>query len=280
MKRAMVVGVLLGGLAASGCVIREVRVGDDGNESGRGGAAGAVDLENWGCLDEPPQQTSQNVFVELQLLVATTAGVPVTSAIVRACSRLEFTACNNPLGGEFPVDSSGKVRVPVPQNFDGYLEVFDKDSRLDYNPKFIRSLVFFPTREVIRGAVGRGIFVLDENTVETLAALVGGTFDQTTGIVALSTLNCESAVAPGVSYGIPNMSITTPLTKGFYTFDTLPTQGLTETDKSGLGGYTNITAGPAAFTATLNAQQRLITDESGTGVFVRAGWYTQVHISP
>jgi hypothetical protein len=64
MKRTMVAG----GLAASGCSTREERVGDDGNGSGRGGAAGVVDLENWGCLDEAPVPPT-NALVSLQLEV-------------------------------------------------------------------------------------------------------------------------------------------------------------------------------------------------------------------
>jgi hypothetical protein len=292
MKRAMVVGVLLGGLAASGCIIREVRVGDDGDEGGRGGAA---NQERWGCLDEEPVPLTTDI-VSLQLEVTdATSRLPRTDASVRACAPFD-AACLNPIGAPFAVavDVAGKASIQVPESFTGYLQVYGPKGPDVDDPDFVRMMVYLPTREVLRGAQGLGFLVFGRELMRGLASLGGGTFEPDTsrpgeppsdnGLVLLTTLDCNSKPAAGVSYELLGETQRTEKTSRFYTIgppgQNLPSTVNTETDAGGGGGFTNVKAGLAVFTAKLNTQDRFVTKEAGTGVFVRPGWYTQVYIAP
>ncbi|MCU0684142.1 MAG: hypothetical protein MUF34_18190 [Polyangiaceae bacterium] len=297
MKRAMVVGlvgVLLGGLAASGCVIREVRVGDDGDgDGGRGGAAGAVGPKDWACLEEEPLEPTKNV-VSLQLeVIDASTNRPSTNAFVRTCA--PFEADCEPLGAPVQVDVTGKATLQVPEDFTGFLQVYGPKGPDVDDPTFVRVMVYFPTREVLRGARDRRILVFSTAVMRSLAQLGGGTFEPDTsapgdlptadnGLVLLTTLDCDSKPAARISYELLGDSQRTEQTSRFYMLGSpgvnLPSTIPIETDASGGGGFTNVKAGLAVFSAKLNTLDRFVTKDTGTAAFVRPGWYTQVYISP
>lgn len=279
MKRAMVMGVLLGGLATSGCVIREVRVGDDSNE---GGAAGAANQERWGCLDEEPvEPTDEFVSLQLELTDASTRD-PRTDASVRVCHPID-TSCSSPIISPVRVDVAGKVTMQVPSYLPFYFEVYGPKGPNVDDPDFVRMLVFFSPREIARGAAGREISVYDRNLMSTLTTLGGGSFNDETGLATLVALDCQGTPATQVVFGNRTAGLATGQTSQFYTVDSIPTTTVDRTDSSGGGGFTNLLPGRATFLAQVfvkEAQLSPLFDEAGAYAFVRAGWYTQVYISP
>jgi hypothetical protein len=180
----------------------------------------------------------------------------------------------------------------VPENFNGYFEVYGPQGPDVRDPTFVRTMVFFPTREILRGGKGRGIFSFNAAGLNGLAQLANGSFsddddtgpDDTepgTGLAVLTALDCQGTLAAKTTYNIETpASQTDGVTQGFYTLMQLPNPDTTETDTSGTGGYTNLNPGPVLFSSTNNALGRRTTPDSGAPAFIRAGWYTQVYVSP
>ena len=237
----------------------------------------------WGCLDGPPLMTSRDEQVDIQIeVVRPGSNEPRRDATVNVCSRFD-APCMTPLIRGLSPDTAGRVAFQVPQNFDGFLEVFGPQGPAVDDPGFVRMLVFLPPREIVRGAQGRGVLVFDRATMNTLSQLgssISSGFDNQTGLVVMTALTCASQLTAGVSYDLKNPSLSTS-TKPFYTINRIPLQSASETDGSGTGGFTNVTPGPVQLGATLNSpQQRPITAAGGTLAYVRAGWYTQVYVAP
>jgi hypothetical protein len=249
----------------------------------------------WGCLDEPPLvPTSNAVPIQLEVLNANNR-TPRTDAFVRVCSAFD-SLCRDSIGEPVQVDVAGKANLQVAGNFNGFLQVYGPQGPDVDDPDFVRLMVYLPTREILRGAQGRGVLVFNTELIKTLAVLGGGTFESNSsevggpksdnGLILLTTLNCSepSTTAAGVSYQLLGDQRIEGKTSGFYTVgqagQNLPSTVNTETDGGGAGGFTNVKEGLALVTAKLNPLSRFISKESGTAVFVRAGWYTQVYVAP
>jgi hypothetical protein len=293
MKRAMRAGVLAALAGLSGCIVKEVYVGDDAiacrddfdcRESGmppgvceQGVCVPEPADPTLACLGKGPPETT-NEIVPFEMLVTTLAGVPVTSATVRVCSRLEAARCNTPLGAPTRVDAAGLAHLEVPQNFNGYFEVYGPQGPDIDDPDFVRSLVFAPPREIVRGGKGRGVFVFTRETVGSLAQLVGASFDSNSGLAIMLALDCTGRLAPNISFDLTSDVSRTPNTKLFYTYMTLPTSDATATDLSGTGGLTNLNEGPLTISATINPLEKPLVDRADA--FVRKGWITHLYVSP
>jgi hypothetical protein len=233
----------------------------------------------WGCLEEGPPATTTDT-VPFELLVNTTAQIPITNARVRACPRLQPEKCLNPVGAEVLVDGSGIAKLEVPQKFDGYFEVYGPLGADVEDPEFVRILVYLPSREIVRGGKGRGVFGFSEAALEGLARFVGASFDKTKGLAVLTALDCQGNFVPNLTFNLITDSAKTTETKSFYTFMTIPSPDAKATDNTGTGGFTNLNPGVVSFSAFANDLNDLITTAQGTSAFTRAGWYTQVYVSP
>jgi hypothetical protein len=238
----------------------------------------------WGCLEEGPPATTDTI-VPFSLQVRTTGMIPITNATVRACSRLEPVRCLNPLGAPSKVDANGIAKLEVPQDFNGYFEVYGPMGPDVEDPNFVRILVYMPPREIIRGDRGndsRGVFGFSLEAIQSLAVFVGAAFDSDTGLAVLTALNCAGTAVPSTTFALASESAKTEKTKSFYTFENIPSLDAKETDVAGTGGFTNLVPGPVSFLATANdnGTPRSLTTAQGTSAFTRAGWYTQVYVSP
>lgn len=234
----------------------------------------------WGCIGtEPPLPSS--AIVPFDLIVTTPTNVPVTNATVRACSRLEAPKCNTPQGAPVQVDVTGVAHLEIPRDFNGYFEVYGPQGPDVDDPTFLRIIVYMPAREIGRGGKGRGVFAFNKESIDGLAALIGATFNPDTGLVVLSSLNCAGDLAPNVTFGlVTETARTKDATKSFYTFGTLPSPDAAATDATGTGGFTNLKEGTVAFSATANDITTTFTPPQGAYAYARAGWYTQVYVSP
>jgi hypothetical protein len=302
MKRRFVAVAVVAVLALPGCVIKEVQVGVDpgcrvdadcaaAGGGGRavcdGGACVPPADPVWGCLDGPPLEPSRDAYVDVTFeVVDSLTKLPRVEAVVNACARFD-SSCASPFAAGARPGPDGRVTVRVAENFDGYFEVYDgnvaeKEDAVGV-PDFVPMLVFFPPREILRKTEGRGVLVFAQERINTLAALgsaESGTFDDKTGLVITSALTCEGRLAAGVSFELKTPNVT-PNAQPFYTIGNLPILTVGETDGSGTGGFTTVKPGLVQLGATLNSLQRSLTPPKvGVGVFVRAGWYTQLFVSP
>jgi hypothetical protein len=234
----------------------------------------------WGCLDDGPLATTDDI-VPFELKVTTTSQVPITNATVRACSRLQPARCENVIGAPVSVNGAGVAKLEVPQSFNGYFEVYGPLGPDVDDPNFVRILVYMPPREIVRGGKDRGVFGFSKQSLSDLATFIDASFNDATGLVVLSALNCQANLVPNVTFELVTESARTGNeTKRFYTYETLPSKDATQTDGSGTGGFTNLQPGVVAFSATANDIQTTFTPSQGAGAFTRAGWYTQVYVSP
>jgi hypothetical protein len=241
----------------------------------------------WGCLDEAPLAPSKDATVDVTFdVVDSLSKVPRIEALVNACPRFD-DQCTRPIVSGARPTPDGQVTLRVAENFDGYFEVYNgnaaKKEDLVGDPDFVPMLVFFPAREIVRKTEGRGVLVFTQDRINTLAALgsvESGTFDDKTGLIVMSALTCGGVLTPGVSYELKSANVT-PNTQPFYTVMNIPILTVNETDGSGTGGFTTVKPGLVQLGATLNSLQRSLTPPKvGVGVFVRAGWYTQVFVAP
>lgn len=296
MKRAMRVGVLVAVAGLSGCIVKEVYVGDDATychddldcrESGmppgvceQGVCVPEPADPTWACLGKGPPETTKEI-VPFELTVTTTTGVPITNATVRACSRLQTAKCEdaNVIGAPVQVNGSGVAILEIPQDFDGYFEVYGPQGPDVDDPDLVRTLVFVPPREIVRGGSGRGVYGFSLPSTQGLAEFVGASFDSDTGLAIMVALGCKGDLAPNVIYKLLTESSNTPgKTKLFYTLEGLPTLDTTQTDRSGTGGLTNLREGPLTLSATIDSRNEPVVDRADA--FVRKGWISHLYVSP
>jgi hypothetical protein len=297
MKRAMRAGVLavLAALAGlSSCIVKEVYVGDDAipchddfdcRESGmppgvceQGVCVPEPADTTLACLGKGPPATTDEI-VSFEISVTTTTSIPITNSFVRACSRLQPAKCENPLGAPTQVDTNGVAKLEVPQNFDGYFEVYGPQGPDVDDPNFVRSLVFVPPREIVRGGKGRRGLGFSLDATQSLAEFVGASFDSDSGLVLMWALDCKGDPVPTVIYKLlTESSMIVGKTKQFYAFENIPSPDATETDAAGLGGLTNLREGPMTVSATINSRNEPLVDRADA--FVRNGWISNLYVSP
>lgn len=299
MKRAMRAGVLAALAGLSGCIVKGVYVGDDAApchidadcvEQGQTEHACEQGVcvpkptdptpldPTWGCLDEGPPVTTNDI-VPFELAVATITNVPVTNATVRVCSRLQPLKCESPIGAPAHVDPAGVAHLEVSQDFNGYFEVYGPQGPDVDDPNFVRTLVYFPPRDIVRGG-GRRVTRFNQDEVSALTALVGGSFDDETSLLLATAIDCTGEPASDISFDLVTSPSETLQTRSFYLFNGLPTLDATETGASGSFGLTNLNPGPLAISALLNPRQQLVTSSQGTTAFARGGWVTALYVSP
>jgi hypothetical protein len=249
-------------------------------EAGAGGEAGSAPVDpTWECLGKPlnPPPTNAPVGLTLAVLNGITR-TPAPNAVVRACARVD-PACNAPVAADTPVAPNGLVSVQVPLNFDGFFEVRSTDP--DPATAFVPELGILPPREIMRGALGRGLLVFTRAEVAQLTGLAGGSFDPEqppNGLLIVTALNCESRTAPAVSFSLTSPAQASPQTRPFYLNQGFPNPNAAQTDPSGVFGLTNLFQGNVTVTGTIAGQSRpLVTDAVAT---VRDGWITILFASP
>jgi hypothetical protein len=306
MKRAVLVGGAVAVVCAAACAV-ESGAGRDGRPggaapegvaldgavdgpapSGRGdagdvttaGAGGGGPADpTWQCLGLPLNPSPSNTLITVTLGVFSgTTRRPATSAVVRSCARADVD-CANPVAADAPVGRNGFASVLLPQNFDGFFEVRSTDP--DPATAFVPELGFLPAREIMRGAVGRGLLVFTRGEIGQFTALSGGSFDPTapgSGVLITTALNCDHRSAPGVAFALTSPGQATAQTRSFYFNQGLPNPNATQTDTSGVFGLTNLLAGTVTVSGSIVASQEPLAPNAAATV--RDGWITILYASP
>ncbi len=305
MVRASGVGVAVAlGVGLSGCIVKEVRVGDER-------ATCQIDLDcrqrglpdtfcddgfcqlkpppppdlTWACLGEaPPQGTGERITVQLKVVNPINGNAPKMNSTVRACSLLDAT-CSEPVSVA-QTDTNGDARVQLTDDFTGYFEIISVT--VDATDPEVPILAFLPPREIIRGATGRILFAFTKRNVATLVAFAGASFpdsaDSTNpsgpfnAVLTATSLDCQGKLAAGVSFELLSSGQKSADTKQFYTNRNFPDAAKIETDESGTFGLTNLKAGSVTVVSNVNDLQQPAAPD--TSAFVRDGWITQLVVSP
>lgn len=258
----------LAGLTAAACT--ELEPGTDVREpepgigmlSGNDGPPPAEDPK-WACLDgaEPPSAVALRPSVTFSLgLDDPSTGSSPPDAALRACNRFDLE-CSQPVAGPLELAPDGLFHLPLPQGFEGYLEVT--------SPAIIPALYVF-SRPLVTDVEDEFI-VVNLATARGLAASGSEQLDPALGLVAVRARDCLGELTAGVRFS--NNRGGTP----FAFVDGLPVVGYDETNAEGLGGFLNVPLG----TVVLQGQEAMSGRLSGTAtVLLRAGWIAIVELDP
>ena len=255
----------------------------------------------WRCLGnvpEPPAPETEmaTVLVQACNFISTNCATPVTGLTARLCDKLDVS-CTNPINDNI-TDSGGRLSFDVVTGgvlgvgFDGYLQITpptelctneavfgeagpllcslvgcdtqNPDDRCRV-PTFAPSLLFFNPN--IRADIVDPIPLplVPTSALQPVLAAVGQTFDPTTGVLFISSRDCDGKPARGVSLAINQHQ---DVVSELYVVDGNISGTATQTDSSGLGGFIGV---PAGFVEVVG----YVGDETGlrigaTGVRVAA----------
>jgi len=253
-----------GAFARSRCVA-SLCEGERAAATSPDGAADSGGDSRWRCLDEPaapPTGTGPfHVTFHLTDVLKGEAQVGVTATL---CKKLDVD-CELPVGSPGSSDAEGNVAFDVDKGFNGYVSF----ARADVTPG-----LFFFDGAVDRDLLALPVQVLTPPIVDALTKTAGSPQMPDRGVVLLSTFDCKSAGAPGVSYAAQGLDGTA---LAFYSIGGLPTANASATDSAGYGGFVNVLPGTIAITATVNETHR---DLETISLIVRAGTITYSRLVP
>lgn len=258
----------LAALVVLGCT--ELEPGSDlraiepaiGTLSGSGGAASLADPK-WGCLEGAAAPSAvalrPTVTYTLGLNDPSTRSAPPGAAL-RACNRFDLE-CAAPVAGPLELGADNRFHLPLPQGFDGYLELT--------SPAIIPSLYVFS--RPLMADVEDEFIVVSLATARGLAASSSVQLDPALGLVAVRARDCQGELTAGVQFSNDKGGT------AFAFVDGLPVVGYDETNDEGLGGFLNVPLG----TVVLQGQEVMSGRVSGTAtVLLRASWIAIVELDP
>lgn len=229
----------------------------------------AAGVSDWDC---PPGRaaaaamtsTADRLDYSLRVMSLVSRALPVNLR-VRACFMADL-GCVQPLTPPLGPDSEGIVRVPLPVNFAGYLEVTSDDVS--------SSLVVFPT------ALSRAVAALLEEQPILLAPREPGTAfadalrtlsSPSTGTLVLSVLDCAGQGASGIRV------LLDPPATPFSVIDGLPVAGRDTTTTYGVAGFFNVAPGVVVASGYIAATGEQVHQNA---LLVRAGWDSIASLLP
>ncbi len=219
----------------------------------------------WSCLYAPPAPAAEpgpfHVVFHLTDVLRSTPQSGVTATL---CKKLDVN-CDLPIGSPVTSDANGDVAFDVDKGFSGYVSF----TRSDITP----GLFFFDS--AVNGDLNAlPVQIITPAILDALTKTVGSPAQPDRGVVLLSTFDCASAGAPGVSYvadGLDSTAVT------FYSVGGLPTSKVDATDSAGYGGFVNVLPGTIAVTAKVKDTGR---DLETISLVVRAGAITYSRLVP
>lgn len=244
---------------------------EDGAELTPGEGEGPADGP-WSCVPDSIEPTrylgeesgSRRLVRSVQLLSLVTSA-PIPGISVRACAQRDLE-CADPITPDLAVSADGWVDVPLYEGFVGYLEVT--------GDTVMSSALVFTTPVVGADTGSGGAFALVERDVlSTLTGAIGAQQSPTLGLVAVRALDCEERDASGIRYEIDKEGVVP-----WYFVGGLPSNSVSQTADSSLGGFVNVPPGLSVVSATLTTSQRTIV--APTSVLVRPGWMTIARFIP
>jgi hypothetical protein len=245
----------------------------DGDCSRRGGVfAGSVCIDSvctqpspWGCLGSVvwPRPGSGSVTVTLDL-VDLISSAPVPDVSARVCRKLD-PDCTQPITTDLLSDSAGKLTIPVPDGFDGYVELAPAEA--------VPGMYFFyPPLTANRDELEVPLLTLA--SLNYLAQLAGTRLLDDHSQVFLGADNCLGQPASGVRLSSEDSDDSTA---PFYLIQKIPSTTATETDSEGRGGILNIRPGSTTITGKVASTGQTVGTLS---VFTRQGQVTYTTLVP
>ncbi len=243
-------------LVASSCGLGE------GCSSELQGDEAELSAEAWACVDsaEPDAELPRTLSVTVPLI--TVFGQPMPDVPTRLCRRLD-PACTQP-EAEIVSDAQGLLRLQLPGDFQGYLEIEAEG--------FYSQLYFLPSR-LEPDTTLRNASMSPVGVIEGLGAGVGAAPDPERGHIVVTAETC-SGPAEGVTLSAVRADSRAIV---FYVVDGVPSGDLTATTEMGSGGYLNFPPGIASLVLSDDAtSERLAT----LALIVRANFITTVAFGP
>lgn len=226
----------------------------------------------WSCVPDSVEPTrylgeesaSRRLVRSVQLLSLVTSA-PIPGITVRACAQRDLE-CSVPLTPDLPVSADGWVDVPLYEGFLGYLEVRGETVMPS-------ALVF--TSPVVGADTGSGgaYALVESDVLSSLTAAIGAQQSPMLGLVAVRALDCNERDASGIHYEIDETGVVP-----WYFVGGLPSNTVSQTADSSLGGFVNVPPGLSIVSALLAPSQRTIV--APTSVLVRPGWMTIARFIP
>jgi hypothetical protein len=211
----------------------------------------------WACLDQAGPSEADRVVptIDLALSVADTVTTTVPEGLsARACPRRDVR-CDAPIGAAVAAGVDGMVHLPVPQSFDGYVEIT--------SPTGVPTM-YFLNRPLMRDTV-EVLPMVSRLTLGALAQQASIVLDPMLGHLLIRVFDCVGAPASDVELSTNGGG--TP----FVFVDGLPNVGVDVTADSGLGGFVNVPMGYAVLQGRLGPRDVVIGTAS---VVVRPDWFT------
>jgi len=224
----------------------------------------SVEDVRWSCvdpdaMDPPPTELGDSNITYSITIADTLTQLPPPGLVVTACNTLD-RECVAPVVDDIHPGPDGIVRAEVPINFAGFFRVLS-DSTIP--------AMLYIDRPLVVDTVADAMFLIGELPFAALIEAEGLSVDPSLGHLLLKSFDCESQLAPGVSFTSDRGG--TP----FAFADGLPTPGETVTDAQGAGGFINVLPGAVivkSWRADLDTQ---VGTASG---HVRAGWFTYIDL--
>lgn len=216
----------------------------------------------WACLAQPSaaRAVPRRPGVSLTLAVSDIASrQPPEGLRARACSRLDVQ-CEAPVVN-VTGDGSAELRLPLPQGFDGFVELTSRAS--------VPSLYFLS--QPLDADGHESLSTVSPSALRALAESAGVVLDEASGYLLSRAFDCDGAPAAGVR--IEGVQTGVP-----FSFESgLPRFGSDVTSSEGLAGYVNVAPGLVFMVGRELSRGH---EYGATSVLMRSGWLTYGDIAP
>jgi hypothetical protein len=221
---------------------------------------------DWTCLGALNQPSE--ALVTFDALVSDFLSNEVLGQFEAKLCRQDDLDCEEPLEDGLSDQGEGLLRVTIPENFLGYLEVT--------SPGKIPMIVMLNPFLAANSGNTRAapIPMVTETTIQTMSALIGATFEEDSGLLIGVAMDCAMVPAAGVEIRVsPSVAEGMPFIFRDNGFPSLARQ----TDANGLWGVLNIAPGLRAVVATAAEGGDLV---GRLDVLIRPGYGTALNIFP
>lgn len=232
------------------------------------------DVERFMCDPHMPMQSATLPFeMAVREFVSDKAPVEIKA---QACE-INDVSCRNPVAQFTATDDTGIIKMDLPYEFSGFIEVTSGSSGSDPDePDMLPALWYF-TSPLVEPRVAKPLAAVAPATLELLAAIASQRVQRDRGLVILEAFDCTRVSVGGVHFE-ESKSTAIP----FYIIDELPSIESTVTvrdEKNDIaaGGFLNAAPGFTVFTARIGTTGPVLGEFNG---HVRASTVTYLDIYP
>lgn len=209
----------------------------------------------WGCLgniEDVIPDPSRTIQVEVDLVFAVGGAAVGPQTVINVCDKLDVDCsdADSTLPRGLQPDGNGRLRVEVPEGFDGFFTL--------NGPDIIDSR-FYVGEPLLGPPSIQALQVLSPEDFTTLATLAGDAPDPTRGSSIVLVVDCNGDGAGGVTLNGANADASSV---PFYLINQQPVPSATETDSDGFGGYFNLPLGSAVVSATRASDGAFVGESS------------------